>query len=677
MHMLLELIGKFHPLLLHIPIGVLIYCYLQWAYDYTKKTKKPVDLKLAFSLGVISSIASAISGYLLGQGGGYDDELLRWHQYLGIGTALASVVIYYLYRINHRSVVFGLTFTLFIALLGITGHYGGSLTHGKDFLSVSSVISKPDIADPNQAHLFEEIVMPIIRAKCVSCHNPQKSKGDLLLYDLDGWQAGGKNGSILTAGVPSQSSLITRIHLPVSDEKHMPPDGKVQLSEDEKHLLDWWVTHMKNYDQIVSDLPPDAEVQAYLETLVNDVEAGLPEIDQDMITQLQKEGWSISPLSQGSKWLDVSTTNVKVVTSRNLKSLKVNGQNILSLDLSNKKIKDKDIRPISAFENLKELNLSNTDITDEAIESIIELFNLEVINLYGTSLSDEGLHRLLPLPKLQKVYLWNSKVTASALGDVRGSHPDIKFIHGVDQSNFEAIKLISPEITTSQELFEDTLSVSIKSSSKRGVIRYTTDGSIPNESSTQYIKPFTIDKTSVVKAVMTLEGWETSESVEKTFTKVRYQVADIKLDKQPSPKYSANGPSTLTDMEKASTSFGDGKWLGYEKSHFTAFLDLGKVEDVTGLIVGSLFDHRSYIFPPVGIKASISSDGKTYLPFASTDIPPPTEQDVAQKINYLIKGETTSARYIKLKIESPLINPKWHSAPGAPSWVFVDEIVVE
>ena len=31
----------------------------------------------------------------------------------------------------------------------------------------------------------------------------------------------------------------------------------------------------------------------------------------------------------------------------------------------------------------------------------------------------------------------------------------------------------------------------------------------------------------------------------------------------------------------------------------------------------------------------------------------------------------------KIKVKSNLVNPSWHPAPGAPCWVFIDEIMVE
>jgi hypothetical protein len=75
-----------------------------------------------------------------------------------------------------------------IPLIIITGHLGGSLTHGSDFLtkgfsekdSVAEKEIKP-IADVQEANVYADIVQPIFESKCYSCHNKSKKKGKLRL----------------------------------------------------------------------------------------------------------------------------------------------------------------------------------------------------------------------------------------------------------------------------------------------------------------------------------------------------------------------------------------------------------------------------------------------------------------------------------------------------------------
>lgn len=677
---LLDFVGKFHPLLLHIPIGVFVYCYLQWAYDafFKKEKSKKVDLTFALGVGVVSAIGSAISGYLLARGGGYDETLLDWHQYLGIGTAIAAIFTATAYRKNPSGRSFGLILSAFMILLMATGHYGGSLTHGKDFLSFKSTQKEEVIlTDIQQAHLFDDIVMPIVNRKCVSCHNPEKSKGGLLLHDLEAWRKGGESGPLLVAGDLAGSLFSQRIHLPKTEEEHMPPDGKLQLTADEMDFLDWWVAHRKDYSHTVEELAPDAKIMAYLQSLRNDPTKDLPELDAAQIAAFNRNGFSVVPFAKNSKWLDVSFPNKKQVSKNDLKELSAIATNIRQLNLSNKGITDEGLKIIKRFKNLLSLNLSKNPISDQGIKFLKKLPQLKSLNLYGTNVSPESLKDISAISTLEKVYLWQTKITAEHLEKYQSNDSRMAFDMGIDESAFGSPQLVAPIIDAEQELFEDSLLVEIKSNAKLGRVYYTLDGSLPDTNAFRYRAPFPIYESTTIKTFLAKKGWQASEIVDKTFIKARYKVQDVVLNKPPNEKYAAQGPQTLIDFTKASESFDDGKWIAYQQSGVTATLDLGEVVPVSGVSIGALLDYRSYIFLPIGFDIESSTDGKTYRPYTQASYEPLSKPQENEITNFLFKTSPTSARYLKIKIKSPLVNPDWHSAPGAPCWIFLDEILVE
>ena len=79
--------------------------------------------------------------------------------------------------------------------------------------------------------LYSEVIQPILDQKCVSCHNPKKTKGGLFLHNYKGIMSGGKHGFIVSTSDPEESEIIKRIHLPREEKKHMPPKAKNQLSK--------------------------------------------------------------------------------------------------------------------------------------------------------------------------------------------------------------------------------------------------------------------------------------------------------------------------------------------------------------------------------------------------------------------------------------------------------------
>ncbi|MFT6335347.1 MAG: putative membrane protein [Saprospiraceae bacterium] len=676
MILFIDFIGRFHPLLLHLPIGILVYAYLQWSYDLLKKKSPPTDLKFALVLGCISAIFSACSGWVLAEQGGYDQELLDWHKYLGISTAVGSIILLVVYRLGLSKLLFGLIFTAFMILLAATGHYGGSLTHGKGFLTKR--IEKKEtktVTNIQEAHIFNDIVMPIFDRKCIGCHNPEKSKGDLQFHNLQGWQKGGENGEVLKAGFPLESYFLQRVHLPKEDEEHMPPDGKLQLSIEEKDFLEWWIMGMKNYDHLVKELFPTPKVSLYLKSLEGDEFEGIEKISQKTIFDLYQSGIIANPISANTPWIDVSFNNKTSVKS-SLKKLKRIAQNVIEIDLSNTDISDRDIKLLNQFKNLKKLNLSGCNISNKAIDNLQHLTKLANLNLYKTQIGNKSLDYLANIKSLEKVYLWQTSIDKSKAKIWAKDNTTLNIDLGVDQSIFGTPKLAGPIINADTELFKDSLLISLITSNPRAKITYSVNSN-DGVSTNEYSNPFKITKSSEISAYLHQDGWSNSDTTKNSFVRAKYKPVDISLSTTPSEKYPGDGPTTLIDFTKGSESFGDGKWLGFHESDASTVVDLGAIQTIESVSVGSLIDDRSYIFPPKGINIKTSKDGKNFQQFANENYGTQDGPVTAQTINHILHGDLTQARYIKVDIEGQKYNPHWHAAPGAACWLFVDEIVVE
>jgi uncharacterized membrane protein len=74
---------------------------------------------------------------------------------------------------------------------------------------------------------------------------------------------GGKGGVPWDTTKADLGLLISSLHLPLEDKKHMPPRGKVQLTDDEIVLLAAWVKGGSRFDQLVSS-PVTAKPGLYL-----------------------------------------------------------------------------------------------------------------------------------------------------------------------------------------------------------------------------------------------------------------------------------------------------------------------------------------------------------------------------------------------------------------------------
>jgi hypothetical protein len=113
--------------------------------------------------------------------------------------------------------------------INITGHLGGSLTHGSDYISASLLWDKQKeskkINNLNEVYIFADLVHPILENKCGNCHNESKKKGKLSVASFESLVKGGRHGPAFTPGDPADSELIKRISLNPKNKKFMPTEN--------------------------------------------------------------------------------------------------------------------------------------------------------------------------------------------------------------------------------------------------------------------------------------------------------------------------------------------------------------------------------------------------------------------------------------------------------------------
>ena len=85
--------GRFHPVFVHLPIGFLILAALMEFFN-TRGRSKNMDTAILFSLklGTASAFIAALMGWFLANEGGYNENHLFWHRWLGIGVGVMSLI---------------------------------------------------------------------------------------------------------------------------------------------------------------------------------------------------------------------------------------------------------------------------------------------------------------------------------------------------------------------------------------------------------------------------------------------------------------------------------------------------------------------------------------------------------------------------------------------------------
>ena len=130
--------GRFHPLIVHLPIGFILLAIIFEGIGLFKKSiivwKRPVLFALFF--GIIASIFTIITGLLLASDSSYDATAIDRHKWLGISVLILSTIIF---TVKLKSKEYspekaGKFMALLVVSISLTGHYGGNLTHGESYL---------------------------------------------------------------------------------------------------------------------------------------------------------------------------------------------------------------------------------------------------------------------------------------------------------------------------------------------------------------------------------------------------------------------------------------------------------------------------------------------------------------------------------------------------------------
>ncbi|MGK2860838.1 MAG: c-type cytochrome domain-containing protein [Chitinophagaceae bacterium] len=426
-----DFIGRFHPVLVHLPIGILLLaCFFQVLTIKSRFTILQPAIPVMFFWGMIGAVLSCISGYMLSLSGDYEGQLVNRHQWLGISTAILSLILYLLYQLSVNEKTARFFSAGIIILITITGHLGGSLTHGSDYLTEglnsgdnNDLVMKP-IPNIQEAGLYQDVVQPLLQARCYNCHGTNKQKGKLRLDQQQFILKGGKDGKVIEPGKADESEMIERLLLPLSDEDHMPPKEKKQLTLNEISLLHWWISTGADFNKKVKELPQMEKMKPVLLALqsgsadntskISDVpETPVSKPDAAVITRLKEAGVTVIPVASTSNYLSVSFFTAGPGADSLVKMLEPLKKQLIWLKLDNAAISDATMNELAGLSSLTKLSISHTPVTDKGLIKLQSLGQLQSLNLVGTKVTAQGIMQLNKLKKLENLYLYQSGVSQS------------------------------------------------------------------------------------------------------------------------------------------------------------------------------------------------------------------------------------------------------------------------
>ena len=553
---ILNYLGKFHPVVLHLPIGALYLTFCLVLLEKFFKSNYTIPIRFGLLFSFVFSVLSAMLGYFLYLGDDFSGDLIERHMWLGISTTLFIGLLLWIHKTTTHIKYFNGVFLITIVLLSVTGHFGGQITHGSEYLKLPDFSKTSNQTSLDSLNLYTSIVMPILDNKCVKCHNQNKSKGDLILNSKESILKGGESGSILVSFDPESSHLYNYPNLPMEDEMHMPPEGNSQLTENEIELLRIWIDKGAEFESFNSFSTFEKNEQEIVNSFIKvDLEKVDPPRKKDL-EKLLDLNFRLERNSVSNNYLEAKFLGTDL-KSKHLSALSKVKKQLIKLDLSNTDLNDGLLQKLKSFTSLKYLKINNTSVTDNGLLSISS--SIESLNLNNTGVGFEGLNQLLQNNELKTVYLWNTNINndnQQKLSDLYTTNLNF----GV--SDFaKGVPLSIPKPISGQTMFSDSLKIEFYKSLGNPTIRYTLNGKDPDSLSSLYSKPFSISSSLTLKTKAFKEGWLDSKVGVMDFIKVEGILKNYVLKTTPDNRY--RHPKKLFDGVIGGINFRDGHWNGF------------------------------------------------------------------------------------------------------------------
>jgi uncharacterized membrane protein/mono/diheme cytochrome c family protein len=434
-----QFIGRFHPLAVHLPIGlILLVPILELVGRRPRFSYLHPSAGFVLGLTAVSAIAAAALGWCLARSGGYSGPLVTQHMWGGLSLSFFCWICWMArgrFEVGRWRLIYPLALTTTIAVMTWTGYRGGQLVRGEDHLTevmpggmrkllgVSAPLEMRAASSPNT--FYGARIEPIFAGHCITCHGRDKHKSNLRLDSYGSLLRGGKHGPVIKAKDLRGSELFRRISLPATDDDFMPKQGKRPLSADQVKLIELWIAAGAS-----DALPVDAIKNAPAQTTTA-AEVTFERIDaKDVAKQRASLAPSVAKLqkqypnileyeSRGSANLVLNASlSGDRFRDADLAALAPVADRVVVADLSRTGITDHSAPTIAAMKRLRVLRLMDTKITDVTARTFGQLELLESLSVFGTGVTSASLPTVAQLPKLRHVYVGETTIRAD------GSIPD-------------------------------------------------------------------------------------------------------------------------------------------------------------------------------------------------------------------------------------------------------------
>jgi mono/diheme cytochrome c family protein/uncharacterized membrane protein len=426
----LKFVGRFHPLAVHLPIGLVVLLpLLEVAGAFRPALREAAGFVLW--LAILACLGSLGLGLLLAYGSGDTGTTVTRHMWGGIALCIGLVLCGLarsLWLVEELPRLYPIVLSSVLLTLLWTTHQGGSLTHGTNYLTQYmpaplkrwTALSSVSAANPDS--FYATRIHPIFDANCVGCHGAAKTQGGLRLDSYESLMKGGKDGPVISPGNAEKSLLLTRVTLPPDHRQFMPAEGRPPLKADAIGAIRAWIQQgaSPSVSRIAGIATPEQAQEPPLQP-VGDYSKLMDEIRR----MQQAPGAKLLPVSsKPSDGLILSTADVASnFGDGQLAQFEKFAAYIVEANLARTSVTDASFDTLRKFTSLRRLRLEGTAITGDGLAKLAPLSRLTYLNLSGTKVTSAALDALKAMPNLRHIYLFDTPAQPALRQDATQSAP--------------------------------------------------------------------------------------------------------------------------------------------------------------------------------------------------------------------------------------------------------------
>ncbi len=438
---LLEVLGRVHPMVLHVPIGFfLALALLEFLVPASESAaaRKASGWLVLFT--ALATIVAVVTGLVHGRQPEFSGETFELHRNLGLALVPVAIFACWAQRriggaANSGRGMYRAALVVGLGLLVPTGHFGAELTHGPGFLT--EPLTREPIAPPlppAAPSSYDSVIRPLLDAHCGDCHGGKKQKGGLSLASAESIAAGGRHGPAVNLAAPATSLMLQRIELALDHDKHMPPEDHEQPSAGKLAALKAWLLAGAPFEGVVAGVQVDSASPVVSQA--SGTGAGLSALvpaDPAALAALRDALVHVQPVSQDYPtllWVDFAAV-AKSLDDASIRALlaPLAGQ-LCDVSLARTLVGDGTIVWLADCKSLRRLDLRATALSDTGLAAIAGHATLAELVLSQNKLTDAAVDSLISMGALARVHLWRSGISPEAIARLKSARPELSIDDG-------------------------------------------------------------------------------------------------------------------------------------------------------------------------------------------------------------------------------------------------------